>query len=271
LDANNFIALQDAPTDEAGHQMLAARDALVARCLLISECNNFAMDSETTGKKFGTAARCSATITFIRSLIANRTGVVTTLVQQSLPDKVIDWLVEIAPECFGDATLLIGSLSDRTSTLTAAERMVTADAALRIAIAHGSQDDILAQQLSYAALNTLVSSFFLSLGPVGVPVNILHEDDGRGDITQTCRRATFRMLSALQSMGESDRRTNTSGDIDIQSEARRILSKMATMCKSESALGGTTGTVAQRRKALLKELWDAIVRAGNALGGGLQA
>lgn len=271
LDANNFIALQDAPTEESGHQMLAARDAVVARCLLISGCNSFAMDdSETTSKKIGTATRCSNTIAFIRSLIANRPGVITTLVKQSLPNKAIDWLIEIAPECFGDAKLLIGSLSDRNSTLTAAERMVTADAALRIAIAHGSQDDAVANQLTYAALNTLVSSFFLSLGPVGVPVNILHEDDGRSDVTQTCRKATFRMLSAIQSMVESANQNRATAG-DMHSEARRILSKMAAMCKSESALGGTSGTVAMRRKALLKELWDAIVRAGNALGGGLQA
>ena len=263
LEANNHITLQDAPTEEAGQQMLAARDSLVARCLLISGCNNFVLGADTASEKAGTATRCSATIAFVRSLVANRPGIVTTLVKQNLPNKAVDWLIEVAPECFGDAELLIGSLSDRTGTLTAAERMVTADASLRIAIAHGSQDDAVAQQLSYAALNTLVSSFFLSLGPVGVPVNILHEDDGRGDVTQTCRRATFRMLSAIQSI-ESDR-------VETVDEARRVLSKMATMCKSENALGGTSGSVAMRRKALLKDLWDSIVLAGNALGGGLTA
>lgn len=51
LDANNFITLQDAPTEEAGHQMLAARDAVVARCLLISGCNNFAMDSKQLARR----------------------------------------------------------------------------------------------------------------------------------------------------------------------------------------------------------------------------
>ena len=263
LEANNHITLQNAPTEEAGHQMLSARDSLVARCLLISGCNNFVLDADMAREKTGGATRCSATIAFVRSLVANRPGVVATLVKQSLPNKAVDWLIEISPECFGDAKLLIGSLSDRTSTLTAAERMVTADAALQIAIAHGSQDNAVAQQLSYAALNTLVSSFFLSLGPVGVPVNILHEDDGRGDVTQTCRRATFRMLSAIQSL--------ESGRVQMVNEARRVLSKMAVMSKSENALGGASGSVATKRKALLKDLWDSIVLAGNALGGGLTA
>jgi hypothetical protein len=104
----------------------------------------------------------------------------------------------------------------------------------------------------------LVSSFFLSLGPVGVPVNIIHEDDGH-DVTQTCRRATFRMLSAMQSIhGERPA---------LRNEARRALSKMASMCKSEGALGGVAGSVAMRRKTLLKEIWDAVVKASNSLGG----
>lgn len=263
LEANNDITLQDAPTEEAGQQMLAARDSLVARCLLIFACNSFVLDADTASEKAGSTTRCSATIAFVRSLVANRPGVVANLVKQSLPNKAVDWLIEISPECFGDAKLLIGSLSDRTSTLTAAERMVTADAALRIAIAHGSQDNAVAQQLSYAALNTLVASFFLSLGPVGVPVNILHEDDGREDVTQTCRRATFRMLSAIQSL--------ENGRVQMANEARRVLSKLAVMSKSENALGGASGSVATRRKALLKDLWDSIVLAGNALGGGLTA
>jgi len=54
-------------------------------------------------------------------------------------------------------------------------------------------------------------------------------------------------------------------------EARRVLSKMAVKSKSEKALGGASGSVATRRKALLKDLWDSIVLAGNALGGGLTA
>ena len=256
LDANEYITLGEASTDDIGYQLLAARNALVTRCLLLAGSSNFQFHSDGTNKN-EPPTRCPMTISLIRSMVSSHSGVVATLIKQGLSNRAVDWLVEIAPECLADAELLTGCLSERNN-LTAAERMVTADASLRIAISHGARDEAATQLLASSALNVLVSSFFLSLGPVGVPVNIIHEDDGH-DITQTCRRATFRMLSAMQSIhGERPA---------LRNEARRALSKMASMCKSEGALGGVAGSVAMRRKTLLKEIWDAVVKASNSLGG----
>ena len=42
----------------------------------------------------------------------------------------------------------------------------------------------------YSALAQLISSFFLVLGPVGVPVNVL-VGEGALDITQTAREGVF--------------------------------------------------------------------------------
>lgn len=131
--------------------------------------------------------------------------------------------------------------------------MGTADASLRIAVAYGRRDEACARILTRAALNVLVSSFLLSLGPIGLPVSVVHEEEDGVDVAQTCRTATFRMLAALQSIGD-DR-------IAIRGEARMALNKMAAMCKNESAVGAIP-----RRKVMLKEIWDAVLRCSSALG-----
>jgi hypothetical protein len=98
------------------------------------------------------------------------------------------------------------------------------------------------------------------LGPVGVPVNALIEENGM-DLTQVCRKATFRMLSALQNVRGSR--------IGLKNECAMALQKLASLCKSESGMAGVGGSVANRRKALLKEIWDALVKALNAMGSGV--
>ena len=42
------------------------------------------------------------------------------------------------------------------------------------------------------------------------------------------------------------------------------------MCKSENSVGGVGGTAANRRKAVLKEIWEACLLANTALGGTMQ-
>jgi len=151
-------------------------------------------------------------------------------------------------------------LSER-SLLTAAEKLETASAALRIAIAHGSQNESAAKALTYASLTRLVSSFFLVVGPVGVPVNALDDEDGT-DVTQVCRNATFRILSALQ---------NVRGDREgLRSECALVLQKIANLCKGESIMAGVSGPVASSRKRLLKEIYDAAAKAANAMGTGIK-
>ena len=45
--------------------------------------------------------------------------------------------------------------------------------------------------------------------------------------------------------------------------------QIASLCKNES-LAGTGGPAVARRRAVLKEIWDATVRAVNTMGGGIQ-
>jgi hypothetical protein len=180
----------------------------------------------------------------IRSLVANQAGLVAMLAKSGLPDDIVDWLVDFCPESINDADAFLALLSDRSS-LTAAERLQVADVALRVSIAFG--DELETKNLIGASLNQVLSAFSLILGPVGVPVNALIEDESGLDRTQTCRKATFRILSALQNV-----RFSQTG---LRNECTIALSKLGAMCKAEST--GVTGVYASRRKALLKEIWEA--------------
>lgn len=153
-------------------------------------------------------------------------------------------------------------LSERSS-LTAADKLETASAALRIAIAHGGRNESAAKALAYAAMTRLVSSFFLVCGPVGVPMQSLEGEDGT-DVTQVCRNATFRMLNALQNVRGSR------GGAGLQAECGLALQKLANLCKGESIMTGVSGPVAGRRKQLLKDIYDAATKAANCMGSGIK-
>lgn len=169
-------------------------------------------------------------------------------------------IVDFVPESIQDAESFAVLLSERSS-LTAAHKLETAAAALRIAIAHGSQDESMAKSLTYAALTRLVSSFFLVIGPVGISVDAL-DDEGGTDVTQTCRNATFRMLGALQNVRA--RRTG------LQNECGICLQKLSNLCKSETMMAGVSGPAANMRKKLLKDIYDACTKAANAMGTGIK-
>ena len=251
LEANEFIIVNESPTEGAALELLASRDAIVVRCLIMAAIGF------TSGKECLSPFNCSMTIAMIRSLVAKRRGLLALLVKQGQNDTLIaDFMVDHVPESLQDAESLTMLLSDRSS-LTAAEKLVTADASLRIAIAHGHRDERAAKKLAYAALTRLVSSFFLVLGPVGVPVNALGGEDDI-DVTQMCRLATFRMLSAMQNV-----RGSREG---LRNECSVALQKLAGMCKGESILSGVAGPVVSLRKKLLKDIWEAVIKAANAMG-----
>ena len=251
LEANEVIVVNASPSELASLELLASRDAIVVRCLIMAAVG-FSGGKECLGP-----FNCSMTIAMIRSMVAKRRGLLALLVKQGQSDTLItDFLVDHVPESLQDAESLTMLLSDRSS-LTATEKLVTADASLRIAIAHGHRDERTAKTLVYAALTQLVSSFFLVLGPVGVPVSALGEEDGM-DVTQICRLATFRMLNAIQNV-----RGSREG---LRSECSVALQKLAGMCKGESILSGVAGPVVSLRKKLLKDIWDAVIRAANAMG-----
>lgn len=265
LDAHDFVARKAAvPSKAIASEMLASRDALVARCLLVADSCGYRFDRDTGGGNVSTAsaaARCPMAVSLIRSLVSKRRGLVAILVKQGLPDTAVDLLAELVPESLADAPELSVLLSERNN-LTAAERLSVADASLRIVIAHGasavasgpatSNDSPEARTLAFAAMSVLVSSFFLVLGPVGVPVDAVCEEGGK-DLTSSCRNATFRMIEAMQHI--SCHRSA------LKNEARMALGKIAGLCMSEGAMSGVAGAAATKRKALLKELWDLTMRS----------
>ena len=238
LESNAVIVTNDSQVQESTEEFLAARDAVVIRCLLTT----------MTGSETGAAPipYCSMTTSVVRSIIRKRQGVVALLVKQGLSEKALDWLVEFVPETMNDSQDMIQMLSDRRS-LTPAERLVAAASILRIAIVQGHSNEIDAAAMAYSALSQLIDAFFLVLGPVGVPVNALLVDDFGLDVTQISRKAAFRILrSLLKVRGRRSR---------LRKECAMALHKIASLCKGESAVAGVAGAVAGRRKNLLKEIF----------------
>jgi len=267
--ANANILREAAPTKKLAHEMLLCRDLILVRSLVLYMSGDVASLSQYGMKnKYGAisnnklpnnATFCAVTCGIIRSMVAQRRGLVAMMIKQGLSNNAVDWIVEFVPECLSDARYLCTCLSDERNFLTASERLAVADASLRIATAHGYRNESLAQPLLYSSLSVLISSFFLVLGPVGVAVNVLCEKETGEDITQKCRKSTLRMLNALQNISSSK------SDV-LKNEVAIGLGKLITHCKSEGVMGGVTGVAAKRRKVVVKEIWDATIRVMNTLG-----
>jgi hypothetical protein len=174
------------------------------------------------------------------------------LLKQGLEETDLDWLVENVPETMiNDPQDYLSMLSER-SPLTAAERLVAADAIVRLAIVHGNNSEEGATMMLSASLSKLVDSFYVILGPIGdIPVNsVLAADDSSADTVQVARKAAFRILKALTKL----RGTGTR----MKKEAGTALHKLASMCKAESASSG--------RRKLVNQIFDATSRAAAAMG-----
>lgn len=251
LKANDELIAQASHTEEVAKELSASRDSVVLRCLLVLSNGN------EGGMKID---RCSYITSVVRSIISKRQGTLAALAKQGhLSDSTFDFLVDFVPESINDTGALSSLLSER-SPLTAAERLKIADVALRIAIAHGSRCEVEAKILANAALTQLTSSFFLVVGPIGVPVNVLIEESGY-DVTLVCRCAAFRMLDALQKV-RGDR-------IGLKEECADALQILAGMCKGENIMSGLGGFAAQTRKKVLTQIWESITKACNSMATGV--
>eukprot|EP00980_Cylindrotheca_fusiformis_P015907 scaffold4658_cov118-Cylindrotheca_fusiformis.AAC.13 len=250
MASNDAIVNSVARLEESAMEFLAARDALVVRCLLTAMSGSEANNSPPV-------AYCSMTTSIIRHIVFKRRGIVALLVKQGLPEKPLDWLVEFVPETMNDSQDMLQMLSDGRS-LTPAERLVAADAVLRIAIVHGHSNEADAASMAYVSLSQLVDAFFLIAGPIGVPVNSMLVDESGLDVTQISRKAAFRILRSVRQV--RGRRAN------LRKECGMALHKIAGLCKSESAVSGVGGAVAGRRQMVLKEIFDAVIKAANAMG-----
>ncbi|KAL9188690.1 hypothetical protein ACHAXT_007068 [Thalassiosira profunda] len=249
MNANECIARQSSLTESAALEYLTARDTIIVRCLVSACASGFAFKGSGAGASTP-AKHCSMSVSMIRSIVSERRGVVATLIKQ-LPDDCVDWIVEFVPESLSDAQLITSLLSE-PGLLTATERLATASAGLRIAIAHSSRGEADAKKLVSTCTATSLDSFTLVAGPIGVPVSVLREESGQ-EVTSLCREMMFRMITAMSTIDPTN--------VDLRNEACVTLSKIAALCKSEAKSENV------KRKALLKEIWNACVQANTALGG----
>ncbi len=253
LNTNEQIVKETSITTEVATEYLVSRDSVILRSwLLIFSSPEIRQKQMGYQKKFD--INCPLLVSMIRSMIANRFGLVAAMMKQ-LDPTMLDWLVAHVPEIRSEGSIFLHLLE--RGILSAVERLHVADAALRIAIAHGSKDETELQPLAYTALSVLVNSFYIVLGPVGVPVNVIRDQNGE-DTTHLCRKYLLRMLSAVKIIKEDTPK--------IRNESRIALSKLAGFCKNDMNFSGLTGAAAQRRKVIIKELWDALVRANTSLG-----
>lgn len=174
-----------------------------------------------------------------------------------MSESEVDWLVDVAPEIFDDSSCFFELLSDRSS-LSAVERLVVADGMIRIAVVHGHLDDGIASTFVQLALSQLINSFFLIIGPSGVPLSTLATEANGTDTAKFSRKAAFRILKMLQKV----RLYQTA----VRHECIMFLQKFVGLCKGEILIGSLPSAIANRQKGLLKELLDAAMKASDAMG-----
>lgn len=237
LASNTVITLDESKLKETAMELLAARDTIVVRCLL----------SVLHGGESKNMNICSMTTSFIRWMIRCHPGLFAIIVKQGLQVRDLDWLIENVPETMNDSRYLLQIFSERNG-LTAAERLVAADAAIRVAIVHGQANEAEAGQIILTTVSQLVDSFYLLLGPVGLlPVDALFTAESTTPITQISQKAAFRILKALTKR----RNIKNHHRVDISIKLQNLIG----LCKQELQ-GSATG----RRKQLVKEIYDAAVR-----------
>lgn len=252
LSTNDSVSKECTSDEGSYHEFIGSRNELILRCLTPNLGSSYT----------GTPPDCSVSAFMIRKIVAKDRGVLALTIKQGMSEPALDWLIEFVPECMDDSPALMLILTEKSS-LTTAERLVVADAVLRIALAYGFRSPEEAKALVFASLSQLISSFFLVMGPVGVPVNTLIGDGSGLDATHLSRKAAFRMLTALlkvQSYREG-----------VRSECVMALQKFQNLCKGESIVNSISGSLTGRQKNLVKELKEAISRAANAMGVGISA
>ena len=258
IEVNSSYIHQISPSKKTADELIGVRDLIIARSILVVASGSYVQVQEKDDETL--LVQCPMTIDFLRTLIAKRRGLTTMIIKQDIDVRAIDWLIEYVPEVLLDARMLTMCIFER-NYLTTPERLALADAGLRIAISHGTRNETESIPLVYEALNCLINSLPLVIGPIGVSVSAVSEEGGE-DFTQKCRRSTFRMLNTLQ---------HISGKRDaIRNEANLALAKIALFCKNETVMSGATDSTMMKRKALLKEIWEKVTRTANAIDNAMQ-
>jgi hypothetical protein len=250
LVTNERMARREAVYQEAANELLSSRNEILLRCLM-------RVMTSSSSRLEGSALVCVQTCGLVRRLVASNEGLTTLLIKQGLSMTELDFLAETVPEIALDLSTMQGMLTDKTS-LSAAKRLVVADCCVWIAIAHGHRSDGNAEAIVHACLSMLISSFFLILGPIGVPVNALVGQGNDLDATQVARKAAFHLLSSLQKIKPFR--------ILLKVETLPMLQKVLGMCKGESIVGSLQATITGSQKSLLKDLVDCVKKAMESMG-----
>jgi hypothetical protein len=249
LSSNQYFVAERTLNEEVREEMISSRDEIVVRSLLCVVTSNLPNND-------GASSVCAAVTAILRKMIADKPELAYLFTKQGTSEDQVDWAITSIPEIVDGFSVLPAVLSDRTS-IPSAERLVAADTILRVAIFQGHRNTIQAESLTYLSLSLLLTSFFLILGPVGVPVSSFVGHDECPDATQVSRKAAMRMLKALQ---------NVRGyRVGLKQESALSLQKLAGLCKGESIVGGLPAS-AGHQTTFLREMQDLIASALDALG-----
>jgi hypothetical protein len=231
--------------DDTSSELRVARNVLIIRCILALMKSSVSMRS------------CFLTVAFVRRLVSGNFGIGAAVLRQGVDDSELDWLIEFVPELMDDGKAYHNLLAMPTLSI-ASERLVAAGGVLRICIMHGHRNESRTQALALAAVTQFIASFFMALGPVGLPAQTLVGYSKGSDAVTVCRNATLRMIrSTVYVRGQRQ---------GLRNECVVALQKLARLCKGEELVGGLQVSVASRQKGFLREMIDAINKALVAMG-----
>lgn len=243
MSANECLVMQSSVTNDVAEDYLVVRDTIIVRCIVLV-CGSSLLLGACESKLAPSIRSCVRCIDLVRSIVSKRRGIIAAIFKQGVPENCIEWLIEFVPESILDGPIIIALLEEK-GLLTAAEYLTVASAGLQVAAVlnspHGMNKDLIS-----ASVAVLLESFPLVVGPIGVPVSVLRDENGQ-DVTYVCRKLMFRMLDTLSSL--RDEYTDLSGE---------ALTNISTLCVNENnAVAGIPGGLAAtNRKALLKEIWE---------------
>lgn len=260
LGANECIVTQSAKSQNVATDYLTARDAIIVKCVVFASSSGFVMGGSDPSAR---PKYCMQCISLVRFLVSRRRGIIASLAKDGLSGSCLSWITQFIPESILDAPMMMKLLHVENNLLTATQCVCLACAGVQIGVMHFERNEKLAFGLICACNLVMVNSgVALSVGLVGIPVACLREDGGSQNITDICREALFRLIRVLSSI--DPKKTS------LRNEASLTLSRLASKAKSESSAGGIAGVAAARRKAGLKQIWDACVQANTAIGGSAQ-
>ena len=244
MSANECLTRQSLVTNDVAEDYLIVRDTIIVRCIVLV-CGSSLLFGACESKLAPSIRSCVRCVDIVRSIVTKRRGIIAALFKQGIQESCIDWLIEFVPESILDGPIII-ALLEENGLLTATEYFTVASSGLQIAAELSPHGGHINKDLISASVAVLLESFPLVVGPIGVPVSVLRDENGQ-DVTYVCRKVMFRMLDTLSSLRDEY--------TDLRGEA---LTNISTLCVNEiNAIGGIPGGLAAtNRKALLKEIWE---------------